>query len=134
MAPKYTKTIICFANSRKLSGHCVAGRETAHPHSWIRPVGSSPTGELSQRDEAFQDGRELSLLDVVEISMSEPRPHGIKQKITSSIKAITGRTNERLRGVKRKKGATGSWGPYGSMAAPLGTGGMIVFRWAALKI
>lgn len=40
--PNVVKRILCLANSRKLSGRCVAGREIANPRlgPWVRPVSS----------------------------------------------------------------------------------------------
>jgi len=37
---KYTRTFVCFANSRKHSGRCVAGKEwlSGRPGEWVRVV------------------------------------------------------------------------------------------------
>ncbi|MCC6781156.1 MAG: hypothetical protein IT537_31675 [Hyphomicrobiales bacterium] len=77
MAPKYTKTIICLANSRKIAGRCVAGKEISGGKigPWIRPISGRPTGELSEEDRRFENGQDPKLLDVVRIPMIEPRPH-----------------------------------------------------------
>jgi hypothetical protein len=80
VAPNYTKTIICLANSRKTSGRCVAGKEVL-PNgtgAWVRPVSKRPTAELSEEDRRFQDGKDPKLLDVVRIPLVEPRPHGFQ--------------------------------------------------------
>jgi len=80
MPAKYTKTIICLANSRKISGRCVAGKETAGGKigAWIRPVSGRPAGELSEEDRRFENGQDPRLLDVIRIPMVEPRPHGFQ--------------------------------------------------------
>jgi hypothetical protein len=76
----YTKTIICLANSRKIAGRCVAGKEIAGNTigAWIRPVSGRPAGELSEEDRRFQNGMDPKLLDVISIPLVEPRPHGFQ--------------------------------------------------------
>jgi hypothetical protein len=80
MPVKYTKTIICLANSRKITGRCVAGKEVTGSKigAWIRPVSVRPTGELSEEDRRFQDGKDPRLLDVIRIPMTEPQPDGFQ--------------------------------------------------------
>jgi hypothetical protein len=80
MAPKYTKTIICLANSRKIAGRCVAGREIGGGKigPWLRPISGRPTGELSEEDRRFENGQDPKLLDVIRIPMIEARPHGFQ--------------------------------------------------------
>lgn len=74
---KYTKTIICLANSRKLSGRCIAGKEiiSGKVGSWIRPISNRPTGELSEEDRRYPDGQDAKMLDIIEIPMIEAKPH-----------------------------------------------------------
>jgi hypothetical protein len=80
MVPNYVKTIICLANSRKISGRCVAGKEINGNGigGWVRPVSARPTGELSEEERRFQDGQHPELLDVVHVPMVEPRPSGFQ--------------------------------------------------------
>ena len=75
---RYLKRIICLANSRKMSGRCVAGLELERGRisGWIRPVSSRPHGEISLYDQNLADGSEPSLLDILEIHMLEPCPDG----------------------------------------------------------
>src|SRR3954454_3491042 len=76
----YSKTIVVLANSRKISGRCVAGKEVAGTGfgNWIRPVSARPVGELSEGDRQFQDGTDPKLLDVITIPMSKHSPHGFQ--------------------------------------------------------
>lgn len=80
MAPKYSKTIICLANSRKIAGRCVAGKEIGGDNigPWIRPISGRPTGELSEEDRRFEKGQDPKLLDVIRIPMIEARPHSFQ--------------------------------------------------------
>ena len=76
----YSKTIIVLANSRKISGRCIAGKEIAGSAfgGWVRPVSLRPAGELSEADRQFQDGADPKLLDVVQIPMVKHHPHGFQ--------------------------------------------------------
>jgi hypothetical protein len=74
---RYAKTIACLANSRKLSGRCIAGKVWGQtPGPWIRPVSTSLTGEVSEEDRAYQDGTDPVVGDVIEIQFVKPVPHG----------------------------------------------------------
>jgi len=44
------KRIVCLANSRKLQGRCIAGREIVQgkPGAWIRPVSAREHEEVSE--------------------------------------------------------------------------------------
>ena len=72
------KRIVCLANSRKLSGRCVAGIEIdadGNRVGWIRPVSNPGGGELLYNQYRYRDGTELRVLDVVDISLLRPCPH-----------------------------------------------------------
>jgi hypothetical protein len=74
----YLKRIVCLANSRKLSGRCVAGKELSPGLAlgeWIRPVRNRPKQELSSSERRYDDGTEPQLLDVVELRLEEHVPH-----------------------------------------------------------
>ena len=68
-----TIEIICLANSRKLSGRCIAGLRT-DGKGWIRPVSESPDGTLFLSNYTLKDGSEARVLDVVRIEFTKPRP------------------------------------------------------------
>lgn len=72
----YKKTIVCLANSRKMSGRCVAGKvyDDGHFGEWVRPVSEREHEEISERDRRYRNGRQAELLDIVTIPMKEATP------------------------------------------------------------
>lgn len=70
------KTMVCLANSRKLSGRCVAGRELndGRPRDWIRPVSNREHEEVSEYERQYQDGSDPKLLDIISVPLIEPKP------------------------------------------------------------
>jgi hypothetical protein len=78
--PVYNKTILCLANSRKISGRCIAGREWIKGRlgAWIRPVSARESAELSEEDRRFENGQDPRLLDIISIPMLEPKPHAFQ--------------------------------------------------------
>lgn len=75
--PSYAKTILCLANSRKLGGRCIAGREIFDGRigDWVRPVSGHGHGEVSEADRRFRDGADPKVLDIIQVPMLRVKPH-----------------------------------------------------------
>jgi hypothetical protein len=72
----YEKLIVCFANSRKTLGRCIAGKEwnDGAPGAWIRPVSARSSHEVSLDECRYQDGRDPSPLDILAIPCLSHQP------------------------------------------------------------
>lgn len=76
----YTKQIVCLANSLKVGGSCIAGRELlpdGRYGGWIRPVSSRPTEEISFMESLCEGDRDPELLDILAVPLlsAQPRRH-----------------------------------------------------------
>ena len=80
--PNVVKRFLCLANSRKLSGRCIAGREVVgeRPGPWIRPISNREHQEVSEYERRYEDGTDPKVLDVIEIPLVEARPHEFQQE------------------------------------------------------
>lgn len=77
------KRMVCLANSRKLSGRCVAGMELSQADEavgWIRPVSAREHEEVSEYERQYQDGSDPHLLDVIAVPLLEPTPVAFQQE------------------------------------------------------
>ena len=76
------KRIVCLANSRKLSGRCVAGKELSSnkPVGWIRPVSAREHEEVSEYERQYEDGSDPRVLDIMHVPLLVPRPKGYQQE------------------------------------------------------
>jgi len=73
-----TKRIVCLANSRKLSGRCIAGKEMIGKTigDWIRPVSAREHEEVSEYERQYQDGSDPKVLDVIDVPLLSHSPKG----------------------------------------------------------
>lgn len=69
----FIRTIICLANSRKLGGSCVAGKDITNGQ-WIRPVSSLETGELYPYQIQYKNGEIPECQDITEIEFERHMP------------------------------------------------------------
>lgn len=70
------KRIVCLANSRKLRGRCVAGREwdDGQIGPWIRPVSDRENQEVSEYERQYPDGSDPRVLDILDVPVLGPIP------------------------------------------------------------
>lgn len=77
------KRIICLANSRKLSGRCIAGIEidqNGRALGWIRPISGRPHEEVSEVERRYQDGMDSRVLDIIDVPVIRAVPRTYQQE------------------------------------------------------
>lgn len=77
------KRIVCFANSRKLGGRCIAGKEWLAdnvPGPWIRPVSEREFEEVPAYEQRYRDGRESRVLDIMDVPILWANPKTFQQE------------------------------------------------------
>ena len=85
MAKVLTKNvqIVCLANSRKLSGRCVAGKLLDGSGQWVRPVSAREHEEVSLDERRYDNGEDPLLRDVVNLCVLENRGHAYEFAYTT---------------------------------------------------
>ena len=76
------KRIVCLANSRKLSGRCIAGKELSNdaPGRWIRPVSAREGEEVSEYERQYEDGSDPRLLDIINVPLLKSKPKAYQKE------------------------------------------------------
>ena len=77
------KRIVCLANSRKLSGRCIAGKELSPdgtPGAWVRPVSNREKEEVSEDERQYRDGSDPQVLDVMNVPVLRANPRDYQQE------------------------------------------------------
>ena len=74
----YGKRIVCLANSFKIGGSCIAGKEmpAGRDSSWIRPVSARETAEVRPQECRLYDHALPKDLDILEIPLLRALPCG----------------------------------------------------------
>ncbi|MFJ8188879.1 dual OB domain-containing protein [Streptomyces sp. NPDC096094] len=74
------KTLVCLANSRKLSGRCVAGMVDDDSKEWVRPVSARLNREVSAHERQYEDGTDPNVLDIVSVPLLRPQEHNFQSE------------------------------------------------------
>ena len=77
------KRIICLANSRKLSGRCIAGKEILPDErlgGWVRPVSDRENEEVSEYERQYENGSDPRVLDVIRMPLLNPKPRNYQRE------------------------------------------------------
>jgi hypothetical protein len=78
----YTKTLLCFANSWKHGGSCIAGREITDGvwGPWVRPISDREGHEISWSEKHCTNNSPVTMLDIVDIGFRAPQPSTYQQE------------------------------------------------------
>ena len=83
VAGRGIKRIVCFANSRKMSARCVAGKEVGDDGlvgPWVRPVSDREHESVSEQERQYSDGSEPLILDIVDLPLLNFHPTDYQQE------------------------------------------------------
>lgn len=71
------KIFICLANSRKVSGRCIAGKELVNGTcgGWIRPISERDSHEISESDRRYKDGTTAQVFDIIRLKLKRKAEH-----------------------------------------------------------
>jgi hypothetical protein len=92
----YVKTIVCFANSRKTAGRCIAGKawQDGKPGEWVRPVSSRSTHEVSEEERRYENGQDPQLLDILRVPCDAHQPLSHQRENHVMTHGITGQNTD----------------------------------------
>ena len=65
--------IVCLANSRKISGRCIAGK-IIEANKWIRPVSNRESEAISEEERRYENGEMPKLLDIISVPVKDHKP------------------------------------------------------------
>jgi hypothetical protein len=87
----FAKKIVCLANSRKMSGRCIAGKEYIGYNkfgAWIRPISARQSGELSLHEITCEKEGSPKLLDIITIPLKKlsPKAYQVENALIDSSK------------------------------------------------
>ena len=80
------KRIVCLANSRKLGGRCIAGKEwlaDSVSGQWIRPVSDREFEEVSAYsayEQRYRDGSDPLVLNIMDVPVLRANPKTFQQE------------------------------------------------------
>lgn len=82
----YVRRIVCLANSFKIGGSCIAGREVlgnGKYGGWIRPVSARATAEVSSSESRYRNNTSPKLLDIIDVPFlnTAPRNHQTENQV-----------------------------------------------------
>ncbi|MDM8536799.1 hypothetical protein QUF70_08610 [Desulfobacterales bacterium HSG17] len=71
------KNIVCFANSHKYNGSCIAGKQLVEKgdKDWIRPVSAKQMGEIYFSFDKSTNKEPFDLLDIISVPIRKPFPN-----------------------------------------------------------
>ena len=74
--------IICLANSRKIAGRCIAGREwtVTGAGRWVRPVSERAHQDVSEYERQYEDGSDPCVMDIVDVPVLDATPQGYQSE------------------------------------------------------
>lgn len=90
----YVKRIVCLANSFKIGGYCIAGKEilpNGKIGGWIRPISERPSAEIRPAECQYQGSGSPRLLDIIDIHLlkHEARGHQTENHVIDAHHAWT---------------------------------------------
>lgn len=76
------KTFVCLANSRKVSGRCIAGKELSNNMigRWIRPISEREHHEISELDRRYANGTMPNVFDIIGVEFKSKGTHQAQEE------------------------------------------------------